>query len=314
MVNRFDRAEPLYRDSAALMENIRREHPRDEFFANKWVELLCDEADSAMRAEGAAAAEPNCREAYEAANQTRIGFPDSVAARLGEARAQLTYAEALQQRGRYAEAIPLTQAAATTFGEVSEESPEDFFCRASAVIAWNNLANMMRDAGQLQPAEKAQKQAVERGRANLRQAPAEPNSRFVLAAALVEQGRLYRVQGGRENEARASLDEAVAMLETLTLQSPSTATFARRLADALIARGELCHDTGPPSAAATDARRAVELAEQLEQRIWRRCGLSLAGGVCLHAGRQSRMEAGKHGRGADRAGQSPNANCQGTRS
>lgn len=56
------------------------------------------------------------------------------------------------------------------------------------------------------------------------------------------------------------------MLETLTRQSPSTATFTRRLADALIARGELCHDTGPPSAAAADARRAVELAEQLEQQ------------------------------------------------
>jgi len=266
MVNRFDQARQLYRDSAALMEDIRREQPRDEFLANKWVELLSDEADWALRAEGAAAAEPKCREAYEVANQTRTDFPASVAARLGEARAQLSYAEALQQRGRYADAVPMAQAAATTFGELSKELPKDLFCRASTVIAWNNLANMLRAAGQLQPAERAQAQAVERGRANLRHAPAEPNSRFVLAATLVEQGRLYRVQGGRENESRASLDEAVAMLETLTRQSPSTATFARRLADALVARGELGLVTGPASAAVTDARRAVELAEQLEQQ------------------------------------------------
>jgi len=266
MVNRFDRAQPLYRESASLLEDVRRERPGDQAMATKWVELLGDEADATLRAEGPAAAEAKCREAYEVASQTRKDFPDSVAARLGEARAQLSFAETLQQMGRYAEAIPAAQAAAAICSEVSDGEPDNLAVRASTVIAWNNLANMTRDAGQLELAAAAQKEAVERGRANVRSTPAEPNLRFTLAAALVEQGRLYRAQGDRGDQALDSLNEACGILETLTAEFPSAASFGRRLADALTVRGELYLEIGRLPAAGADAARAVEIAERLEQQ------------------------------------------------
>jgi serine/threonine-protein kinase len=266
MVNRFDQAQLLYHESAALVEGILREYPRDEFFQTGWVELLCDQADAIMRAEGSAAAEPLCREAREAASRTFQEFPSSTAARLNEARAQLSHAVVLQQMGRHADAMPLAQAAAETFDRSSDSLPEDALRAASRVMAWNNLAEMAREAGQLPLAEKAQKQAVERGRANLRRAPTDPSIRFTLAAALIEQGRLFHIQGGRTDQARASLDKAVAMLQALAEEAPDTAAYARRLADALTARAELHLEIGPLSAAAADAARAVEIAERLEQQ------------------------------------------------
>jgi serine/threonine-protein kinase len=266
MVNRFDQAQPLYRESATLMEGILREHPQDESFRSGWVELLCDQADAIMRAEGPVAAEPLCQEARKVASQNCQEFPASTAARLGEARAQLSHAAVLQQMGRCAEAIPLAQAAADTFGSSADSMPGDIVQAASAVIAWNNLADMAREAGQLPLAATAQKQAVERGRANLRRAPTDPNIRFTLAAALIEQGRLFRTQGGRAHQAQASLDEAVAMLQSLAEEAPDTATYARRLADALTARAELHLEIGPLSTAAADAARAVAIAERLEQQ------------------------------------------------
>jgi serine/threonine-protein kinase len=266
MVNRFDQAQPLYRESAVLMEGILRENPQDESFRRGWVELLCDQADAILRAEGSAVAEPFCLEARETASRTRQEFPASTAARLNEARAQLSHAVVLQQMGRYACAIPLAQAAAETFGSSSDSWPGDAVQGASAVIAWNNLAEMAREAGQLPLAAMAQKQAIERGRVNSLRAPTDPNIRFTLAAALIEQGRLSHTQGGRTDQAQASLEEAVEMLQSLAEQAPDTASYARRLADALTARAELHLEIGPLSTAAADAARAVEIAERLEQQ------------------------------------------------
>jgi len=265
MINRFDRAQALYRESMTLADDLRRRYPWDESFQIRWISVLCDEADMVMRAEGAKAAEPKYREAYEAARQFRQNLPRSGEARMVEARAQMGYAEVLHEYGRSAEAIPLAQAAVTTVRELSAASPASSIYRLTAVMAWYNLGGIARDGRQLDLAESALKQAVERGRANHKLNRTEPNTRFTLASALVEQGRLRQVQADRGEEARSSLDEAVAMLDTLSKEFPATASFRRRLADALTARGQLDLDAGQVSAATTDARRTVELLERLDQ-------------------------------------------------
>ena len=229
-----------------------------------------------------------------------------------EARAQLGYAEVLQQCGRYAEAIPLAQTAATTFSESSAAAGASSRSRLIAVMAWYNLGNAAREAKQLDLAESALQQAVERGRANLKLNPTEPNTRFTLAAALVEQGRLRQVQAERREEARASFDEAVAMLETLAGQFPTTASFARRLTDALTARGELCAGTGQWPAAMADARRAIEIAERLDRQSSGAAGYQGATRLRLRAGWPSRTEAGARGTGTGCTQQGPTANREGT--
>lgn len=182
-----------------------------------------------------------------------------------EARAQMAYAEVLQQGGQYVEAIPLARAAATTFSAAADAPRARLEVRASAVMAWYNLGGVLREARQFESGQTTLTQAVERGRANLKLDPAEPNARFVLAAALVEEGRL-RQMAGRNEEARTSLDDAVTRLEKLVGEFPGAASFVRRLAEALIARGELCLDAKQTSAAAADARRSVALLEWLDQR------------------------------------------------
>ncbi len=266
MINRFDQAHALYARSAALLEGLVQEYPRDQQYRMQWAELRCDQTESMLRALGPAAAEPDCRETREIAAGIRRDFPDSAAARSIEARIQLTHADILYRLGQPTEAIDLAQAAAATFDEMSALWPQDWRFGMSATIANRNLASMARETDRLPLATTSLQRASNLARTLFQLDPEDLNLQYNLAAVLVEQGRLLQATGEHLEQAHADSDRAVEMLQVLVGQAPDTATYTRGLIEARMERGTLRLLQGEFSAAFEDAQLARELAERFQQQ------------------------------------------------
>jgi tetratricopeptide (TPR) repeat protein len=263
MVNHFEKAGELYQDSVAIMQDL-IENSQNQAYRDRFIDLLRDQADLLLRAKGPVAAEPVYQKATEFARRCREDLPDSVSIRRAEALLQNDYSEVLCKLGQYDRALSLAQESARILSDQADVAPSDLLGRILAVFAWNNLGRTAREAGKLDLAASALRRGVARGRANCEINQHEPNSRFTLAWALVERGLLDSGHGQSEN-ARASLEEAIEILESLTNESPRTASFRRKLAEALTARGEQLAAEGALPAAINDAQRAVELLEKLDQ-------------------------------------------------
>jgi tetratricopeptide (TPR) repeat protein len=181
------------------------------------------------------------------------------------ALAQMNYAEVLVDLGRCDEAQGLARESAETFSEFGTASPPDALCRLVSVPAWTKAGRAARWAGRWEDAESALQQAVKQGRANLPLPGPRPDYRATLASALLEHGIVQASRDGQTDQARAAIDQAVALLEPLTTEFPRVAGHRRWLAEALTARGKLRLATGSADTALADARRAVALLEKLVQ-------------------------------------------------
>ena len=259
MMNQFDAAKPLYAEAHALLDAVLGGDGGNERALVSLIDLLCDEADWLSRMQGPRAAEPVLRSAVERSSEFRDRVPESLAARRAEARCQLELAEIQRQRGQFIEALELAQKSADGYSAIADANQRDVLSRLLAVMAWNSVARVARDANQLQTAAAAIEQSVGRAQQNLKLNPREPNLRFTFASALAERGQLHLVQEDSVELGQASLDESLAALESLVRDFPLVASFRRKLAEVRTRYGEMLLRQGQLLEAEASASGAAEL-------------------------------------------------------
>jgi tetratricopeptide (TPR) repeat protein len=262
MTNQLHSAEELYVEALQISHRLIQQHPNRVGFWQRHVELLADAADLRRHQQGATGGEHAFRTALLAAAQMREKFPGQPGAKQIEARVKSSFASVLHDLGRDDESLRLAAESAATFSAFADANSE-LIARLSAVVAWSNLANIAREAGELPVAQQSSHEAVERSRRNLLINPQDPNVRYLLASSLVERAAALNASGDQGASADALLDEAVRILDTLVEQYPRTASHRRKLAEALTFRGERNLSAGNMTPARDDAQRAGELLDAL---------------------------------------------------
>ncbi len=274
LIGRAAEARTLYDEAVAAAEEVVRREPTSVDYQRRLAETLCDLGTYVLHIEGPRAAEAVFRQALAMGHQlqTMAGADANVIVLV--ARTETDLGDVLRQRGQDAEAIRLSTSAAQTFSGLADRPRSNPVHRLLAAFAWANVAQAAREAGKQAETDGAVQQAVRRAEAVRRLNPRDPNLRYGLARARLEAGRHWAAQAGRDQETAAALDEAVALLEQLTAESPQLTSFGRQLAVALTARGRwhLAHNRRAEAAA--DARRAVQVLDKLEKQTRQAKGLN----------------------------------------
>src|SRR5262249_43189253 len=148
------------------------------------------------------------------------------------ARAETDLSDVLHERGLDADALELARSAARTFSELADRPKANRVHVLLATFAWNNVAQAARGCGQDEVATKAVEEALRRADQGLNPTRRASTLGYTRAWARLEAGR-----AAKDAKAAAALDEAVDALEQLVREFPRTATFGRKLADALTDRG-----------------------------------------------------------------------------
>ncbi len=267
-LGRSAEARALYAEAvAAAREAVRRE-PAAGTYGRRFAETLCDLGTHVLNTEGPKAAAVVFRKALAIGQQLRQapGADTDTDLTVLVARATNDLADALSQCGQSEEALPHALAAAQACSLLADRKPSKAVHRLLAAFFWTTAAQVAGEAGRGDEAARAVSEAVRRAEAVLHLDPRNPNLRYGLACARLEEGRQRAGQAGRENEAAAALDEAVALLDRLATESPQVTSFIRTLAVALTARGRwnLAHQRFAKAAA--DAWQALAVLERLEQQ------------------------------------------------
>jgi tetratricopeptide (TPR) repeat protein len=268
MTGRTAEARTVYGEALAAAREAVRRQPASIPGRRRLGELLCDVGTLVLRTEGPKAAEPSFREALEAARQLQKETGSDANVLVFVARTETDLSDVLHERGLDAEALPLAQSAARTFSGLADRPKANRVFVLLSAFAWNNVAQTARECGQDKLAAQAVQEARRRADDGLRLSPRDPNLRYTRAWTGLEAGRAGR-------DARA-LDEAVAALKQLVKEFPRTATFRRKLAEALTlrARGHLL--AGRPGEAEADARGALAALEALQRQPGFGVNLSVA--------------------------------------
>jgi serine/threonine protein kinase len=269
-------ARALYAEAVAAAQEAVRREPSSTTYGRRLAETLCDLGNHVLRTEGPKAAAVVFREALATGQQLQEAAGADTDLIVLVARTENDLGEALGQCGEYAEALEQARTAAQAFSRLADEPQSKPVHRLLAAFAWTTVAQVAREAGRQDDAARAVSEAVRRAEAVLQLDRSNPNLRYGLAGARLEAGRLWAGQAGQENESAVALDEAVALLERLTTESPQATSFSRKLAVALAVRGRwhLAHQR--PAEAAADARRALEVLERLEQQTKKTMNLDAA--------------------------------------
>ncbi len=266
LIGRAAEARTLYDEAAAAAEEVVQKEPASVDYRRRLAETLCDLGTHVLHAEGPREAEAVFRQALAMGRQlqTMAGADPNVIVLV--ARTETDLGDVLRQRGQDAEAIRLSTSAAQTFSDLADRPRSNPVHRLLAAYAWANVAQAAREADKPAEADGAVQQAVRRAEAVRRLNPRDPNLRYGLARARLEAGRHWATQAGRDKETAAALDEAVALLEQLTAESPQLTSFGRQLAVALTTRGRwhLAHDRRAEATA--DARLAIHALDNLEKQ------------------------------------------------
>jgi serine/threonine-protein kinase len=262
MVGKLDSASKLYDEALSHYRKLAEAPSADQAYERQMYEVLIDQATVIHRAEGPKAAERAFREAAKLSRELRLGEKSS-ADRLVAARTEGNLSDILRELGNYEEALPLARSAAEAF-QVAAEKDRKTINQITDVFWGVNLAQVLREAGQVEQAEAALKAVAERLQRYLETNANDTNLRYTKARIALEEALIDKAGQHGAEQVRNGLNGSIVQLEQLVRQFPKTASFRRKLAEALTVRAELSLEGGDYSGVVEDANQAVELLNQLD--------------------------------------------------
>jgi serine/threonine-protein kinase len=251
-----------YRRAIGFLDPVVKARPDEPKYRDALAETLQDYAGSLQIAGKQVEAGPHFQRALGLAVGLREQFPESANYRRTEARVQNYLANQRLAVGDFAEAARLAENAARTmkeFAESDEPGPTDDLETALYLDSHGEAL-----LGLDRPEESASKldEAARRAEALYAKTPSE-DLLFIKCGALMKRARALAAIEGRGDEAKASIDAAVAGFDRLLEDSPEVVHYPELQAEVLLVRAALLIDRQAPAEARNDLNRALGLAEGL---------------------------------------------------
>lgn len=259
-------AERSYRESVRLRRGLIGPGGGERIDREELSMTLVDYAEFLRTTGRRTAAAENLRQALDLAAELSQGRPPRPRHQRTLAFARLEQAAQSNETGRYAEAATAGREAADLLRGLLTAPPPDRYPYDPHLLgeALDQLARSLREQGQLDAAEQAHAEAVERLRAVDPKVGTDPdNTRQFLAACLLGQGRTWARDPAKRGKAEENFGEAIRLWEDLVRRQGQIAVYRMDLALGLQARAELLLDAGRPGPAVADLERSRELLKGL---------------------------------------------------
>lgn len=264
MVGKLDSASKLYEEALTNYRKLAEAPSSDKPYERQIYEVLIEQATVINRAEGPKAAERAFREAAKLSRQL-FASDKSSASGLAAARAEGNLSDILRELGKYEEALPLARSAAHAFQAAAEKDRKTTINQVTDVFWGVNLAQVLREAGQLEQAESGLRAVAERLQGYLETNANDTNLRYTKARIAMEEALIHKANQHGTDQVQKELGVSITQLEQLARQFPKTASFRRKLAEALTVRAEWTLEVEDYPKVITDANKAVELLTQLDR-------------------------------------------------
>ncbi|WP_165243658.1 serine/threonine-protein kinase [Paludisphaera soli] len=251
-----------YRRAVGLLEPIVKSRPDEPSYRDALAETLQDYAGSLQLAGKEVEAGPLLRRALELTIGLREQFPDSPAYLRTEARVHNYVANQRLAVGDFAEAARLAENAVRItkdFADSDKAFPNDHL---EMILYLDSQGEALLGLARPEEAAAALGEAIRRAEALSLQAPTDDVG-FVKSQALMKRARALAAIEGRGDDAKATIDEAVAGFDRLLRLSPEIVLYTKILAEAHLDRAALHVGRQAPAEARNDLNRALGLAEGL---------------------------------------------------
>jgi eukaryotic-like serine/threonine-protein kinase len=247
LVNETQQADPLYRDAIGLYERLLEAFPNDPGHRFHLAEILRDYASSQVRQGRLAEATANLNQSLQGAEGLRREDPQQPAYRRCVALALLNLASIEYRQGKHEqsnETEKTLQRSVDLLRDLAAQPPEQRHPYEPLLLAaaLNRSAMIMREAGRLEEANTAHKEAIKQLTGMQEKKASAINAADVvhfLAECRVEQSKTWAKNPAFLESAEKNMGVAINRLAELAVEYKRIPAFQEALGAALNERGQL---------------------------------------------------------------------------